>query len=92
MTSTLVPLYLNSASSFSLVLMRTPTALLMQHPYSPDVGLIHRMDRVHLVSESKNEDLKDALRSACPESTDPGRLALVVVIILSLSSSLTQMG
>lgn len=61
-------------------------------PYNPDVGLIHRKDRVHLVSESENEDLKNAPRSAYPESTDPDRLALAVVIILSPSPSLTQMG
>lgn len=81
---------------FSLVLMRTPScfthATSFDILYSPDVELIHRMDRVHLVSESRNEDLKDALKFTCPESTDSGRLALVVAIILSPSSNLTQMG
>lgn len=82
MTSTLVSLYLNSAFFLFSCADEDPQLLyscsIFNIPYSPDVVLIHRMDRVHLESESNNEDLKDGLRSTCPERTDPGRLALVL--------------
>ena len=86
-----MPLYLNSASSLFSCADEDPSshtscfthAISFDIPYNADLGLIHRMDSVHLVTENKNEDLKDALRSTGPESMDPGSLALAVVIILS---------